>query len=137
MFPIREDDRQLRVATGDPNDMQAEQDVAFASGRQTVFEVAAPTALSEMIDATYSPEQSIEQMLRGVNDETSSLRLLEEEANPEAISADEVGTGPVVQLVNLILQRAVDLGQAVEDHRVGDLLVGLLGPRLHVPEVSP
>ena len=133
VFPLREDDRQLLVATGDPNDMQAEQDIAFASGRQTVFEVAAPGSLGEMIDATYSPEQSIEQMLRGVNEETSSLRLLEEENNPEMISADEVGTGPVVQLVNLILQRAVDrnasdihlqpaAGQGIVRYRVDGVL---------------
>ena len=52
--------RVLTIATADPTDMQMEQDVGFASGRTVKCEVASPNALHDMIEASYSPEQTIE-----------------------------------------------------------------------------
>ncbi len=110
IFPLRADDRTITIATADPTDMQMEQDVGFAAGRSVKCEVAAPAALHEMIEATYSPEQTIEQMLRGVEDAGSGIRVVDEDelAAANAVSADEAHSGPVVQLVNLVLQRAIE-----------------------------
>ncbi|MBI3792506.1 MAG: Flp pilus assembly complex ATPase component TadA [Gemmatimonadetes bacterium] len=110
IFPISADDRSITVATADPTDMQMEQDVAFAAGRTVRCQVAAPVAIHNMIEATYSPEQTIEQMLRGVEDAGNGLRVVDEEelAAENQVSADEAHSGPVVQLVNLVLQRAIE-----------------------------
>lgn len=110
VFPLRADDRHLVVATSDPTNLNVEQYVSFASGRHVTLEVASPGAIADMIEATYSPEQSIESMLKGVRDPSHTLTVVEEEEAEAGPSADEAGTGPVVQLVNLILQRAVDRG---------------------------
>ncbi len=110
IFPMRADDRVITIATADPTDMQMEQDVGFASGRSVCCEVASPAALHEMIEATYSPEQTIEQMLRGVDDAGTGIRVVDDDelAAQNAVSADEAQSGPVVQLVNLVLQRAIE-----------------------------
>ena len=110
IFPLRADDRVLTIATADPTDMQMEQDVGFASGRTVKCEVASPNALHDMIEASYSPEQTIEQMLRGVNDAGAGIRVVDQDeiAAQDQISADEAHSGPVVQLVNLVLQRAIE-----------------------------
>ena len=112
IFPMRVDDRVLTVATADPTDMNMEQDVGFAAGRTVRCEVASPQALHDMIEATYSPEQTIEQMLRGVEDAGSGLRVVDEEeiSAADQVAADDVRSGPVVQLVNLVLQRAIERG---------------------------
>ncbi len=110
IFPMRCDDRSITVATADPTDMQMEQDVGFAAGRTVKCEVASPIALHEMIEATYSPEQTIEQMLRGVHDAGAGIRVIDDDeiAAQNNVSADEATSGPVVQLVNLVLQRAIE-----------------------------
>ena len=56
IFPLREDDQHLTVATGDPTDFAAEQTLGFISGRRAVFEVAPPPSILEAIEATYGPE---------------------------------------------------------------------------------
>lgn len=109
VFPIREDDRHLVVATADPNDFHAEQALGFASGRTPVFAVAAPSELREAIDAAYSPDRALETILGRVDAESEgSIRVLEEE-KPEQVGADAVTAAPVVKLANLILRDAVKL----------------------------
>ena len=107
IFPLRSDDKHIVVATSDPTNLDVEQEVSFASGRHVALEVAAPSAIAAAIDASYSPDRSIEQMLKGVRP-SEQLHVVEEDANAGAVSADDAGTGPVVQLVNMIMQRAVE-----------------------------
>lgn len=66
VFPISEHQRRLVVASCNPGDLDAEQDIAFASGRTPVFVVAAPTAIEKAIDAHYSPEDAVEGILKRV-----------------------------------------------------------------------
>jgi len=54
VLPIQQDDRLLYVATSEPGNLQAEQDIAFASSRSTVFQVAAPETIHAAIDRAYS-----------------------------------------------------------------------------------
>jgi CheY-like chemotaxis protein len=53
VFPIQQDDRHLYVATSEPGNIEAEQVIAFASSRSTVFQVAPPNAILEAIDRGY------------------------------------------------------------------------------------
>ena len=117
VFPLREDDRNIYVATADPADLEAEQAVGFASGRRTVFEVAPPAAIREAIDSRYSPNRAVESLLTGVGEQIAdAVRVVEDDhGGSEAISAQEVDAAPVVKLTNLILQDAV-VGGASDIH---------------------
>jgi CheY-like chemotaxis protein len=55
VFPIQQDDRRLYVATSEPGNLEAEQAIAFASSRTTVFQVAAPQDIQQAIARQYSP----------------------------------------------------------------------------------
>jgi CheY-like chemotaxis protein len=77
VFPLREDDRQLVVATADPSNLECEQSVAFASGRRVVFELAAPQAIAQAINAAY------------VSDRVAIKSPLPANANPVILIADD------------------------------------------------
>ncbi len=62
VFPLRQDDRSLVVATCDPTDFNAEEMLGFASGRKPVFEIAAPGQLQEAIDSAYRPNSDVENL---------------------------------------------------------------------------
>jgi type IV pilus assembly protein PilB len=110
VFPLREDDQRLVVATSDPLDLDLEEALRFASGRRPVFEIAAPRAIQEALDARYSPAHSIEHLLERVEPEIlESVRLIEY-SEPEAVIAQEVESGPVVKLTNLIIRDAIREG---------------------------
>jgi type II secretory ATPase GspE/PulE/Tfp pilus assembly ATPase PilB-like protein/ActR/RegA family two-component response regulator len=110
VFPLRETDRQLVVATANPNDLDAEQALAFASGRTTVFEVAPPTAIMTAIDAHYAPDRVVETLLDRVGAEVAEdIRLIEEVA-PEAVATGAIESTPVVKLTSLIIGDAVKEG---------------------------
>jgi type II secretory ATPase GspE/PulE/Tfp pilus assembly ATPase PilB-like protein/ActR/RegA family two-component response regulator len=107
VFPLRETDRQLVVAVSDPTDLGAEQALGFASGRTPLFEIAAPNAIRDAIDAHYAPDRVVEHLLDRVGAEISEeIRVIEDTA-PEAVAAQSVESEPVVKLTTLILGDAV------------------------------
>src|SRR5258708_15905213 len=55
VFPLRENDRQLVVATANPADLDAAQALGFVSGRPPVFEVPPPPAFHKALHNPYSP----------------------------------------------------------------------------------
>ena len=63
VLPLSADDRNIRVATADPRDFNAEQAIGFMTGREVEFQVSLPDLLHERMDATYRPERSIERLL--------------------------------------------------------------------------
>ena len=108
--PIHEDDRQLVVATSNPMDLDSERDVQFASGRNPILEVASPIALERAIATHYAPDRAVEALLRSLDVQGGdSIRLLEETGRT-AIDAQELTSGPVVKLANLILRDAITQG---------------------------
>ena len=113
VFPLREDDRCLYVATADPTNLDADQAVGFASGRSPVFEVAAPGPLRDAIADRYTPDQPLTSMLELVNDDVDSLVEVVDTTGPADVTAGEVERGPLIKLSNLILRDA--LSQAASD----------------------
>lgn len=82
VFPIQQDDRHIYVATSEPPNFEAEQTIAFASGRTTVFQLAAPQAIQDAIEWGYStkplmpfPSQSDESRLYLLGGERLRLEL--------------------------------------------------------------
>ena len=110
VFPLRETDRQLVVASSNPNDLDAEQALAFASGRTTVFEIAPPAAIMAAIDGRYAPDRIVETLLDRVGAQVAEDIRLVEEVAPEALGTQAVESTPVVKLTSLILGDAVKEG---------------------------
>jgi type II secretory ATPase GspE/PulE/Tfp pilus assembly ATPase PilB-like protein/ActR/RegA family two-component response regulator len=122
VFPLRQDDRNLVVATCNPTDLNAEEMVGFASGRRPVFEIAAPAQLDQAIETAYRPNSDVEKLLHVVpRDGGGSVAVLEA-GGPEAVAAEETESGPVVKLTNVILHDAVARGASdihIEPGRTG------------------
>lgn len=114
VFPLRENDRQLVAATADPVNMEAEQTLGFCSGRNPQFEIAPPGAVREQVENAYAPERAVETFLEssdlaGDDDADAEVQLLEVTEDVEGSpTAEDLGSGPVVRLVNLILKDAVE-----------------------------
>ncbi|MFQ5536858.1 MAG: ATPase, T2SS/T4P/T4SS family [Gemmatimonadota bacterium] len=110
VFPLRDEDRHLVVASADPADVAAEQAVGFASGRTPVLEIAPPEEILARIEEAYAPEKAAERLLRHVNADVADRVEVVEEEVPEEISIESSGAGPVVRLTNMILLEAVERG---------------------------
>jgi len=107
VFPLRETDRQLVVATANPTDLDAEQAVGFASGRTPVLEIAPPQAIKRAIDIHYAPDRVVERLLDRVGAELASEVRVVDEQSPEVVAARELESAPVVKLTGVILTDAV------------------------------
>ena len=115
VYPLYETDRHLLVATCDPTQVEAERALGFSTGRTTVFQVASPNAIQEILDDRFSPELAIESLLDGFNvdDLDDDAVKLVEEMGPESISSEDAAATPVVKLTNLIIRDAI--AQAASD----------------------
>jgi type II secretory ATPase GspE/PulE/Tfp pilus assembly ATPase PilB-like protein/CheY-like chemotaxis protein len=109
IYPLRDDDRHLYVATIDPTAFDVEQAVGFASGRKPVFEIAGPTALLEAIDLGYTPDKVLG-MLDTMDGEVADAVKVVEDLSPEVVLAQEAEAPPIVRLTNLILRSATGEG---------------------------
>jgi hypothetical protein len=103
VFPLAEEDRRLTVATADPCDVQAEQQVGFASGRTPALHIAPPTRIAEYIEATYSPGKAVDTLLNRMDvGRDPRVKIIEEEAPAQepmvALDGDDGGVdaGPIV-----------------------------------------
>ncbi|HZH41221.1 MAG TPA: ATPase, T2SS/T4P/T4SS family [Gemmatimonadales bacterium] len=110
VFPLRESDRTLVVATWNPADLDAEQALGFAAGRAITFEVAPPAAIAQATDLRYAPDDVVSQLL----DRTGLMEEIDvtvvEEQGPEAVVAHDLDAAPVVKLTAIILADAVKSG---------------------------
>ncbi len=107
VFPLREDDRNIYVATADPSDIEVEHAIGFASGRHPIFELAPPNLIEDALLAGYSADRMMENLLSTVDSQIADAVKVVDELAPEAVDLGEVETAPVVKLTNLILRDAV------------------------------
>ncbi len=110
VMPLRATDRQIFVATSDPTDLDLEQAIGFASGRQPVMEIAPPSAILKSVDILYSPDRLVERLVGKVGMDMADQVVLLEDETPETVSTAEIDATPVVKLTNLILHEAVRTG---------------------------
>ncbi|MDH5759143.1 MAG: GspE/PulE family protein, partial [Gemmatimonadota bacterium] len=107
VFPLTYRDRYLTVATSNPTDVAAEQEIAFASGRKPRFHIAPPGTLHQHIHAAYRLDKAAEALLTTVDAHMATMVEIVEEEGPESLPAEESATGPVVRLTNVILHEAI------------------------------
>jgi type II secretory ATPase GspE/PulE/Tfp pilus assembly ATPase PilB-like protein/ActR/RegA family two-component response regulator len=107
VFPIRDDDTTVFVATSNPIDESARNILRFASGRNPVFVLAPPSALRILIDKHYSPDHFMEGLLDRVDTSGDySLTVLESKAEKN-VTAGEADSEPVKKLTSLILRESI------------------------------
>lgn len=123
IFPLRENDRHLTVATSEPTNFAAEQALGFVSGRKAVFEIAPPPVILDAINARYGGDGAIDD-LAFAEEGTPVFDTSEPRgpaAEPEARAADRpiliVDDDPEDRLlVRTLLQKQ---GYAVEEAKDG------------------
>jgi type IV pilus assembly protein PilB len=140
VLALREDHQRLYVATADPLDLEAEQAVAFASGRRPVFEVAPPAALREAIDFYFSTDDAVDKLLHNIDDELRADLALVGDKSDRVIPIGGTDGGSIIQLTNYLLrdairQRASDIhmepGPSVASIRYR--IDGVVHPVLRIP----
>jgi type II secretory ATPase GspE/PulE/Tfp pilus assembly ATPase PilB-like protein/ActR/RegA family two-component response regulator len=111
VFPVKDENRYLVVATPNPTDVNADQEVGFTSGRIARFAVAPPSAIAGKIESTYSEDQAAATMLARLGSDLDwmgvDVQVADEAKAPEKVSEAELAAGPVVRLANIILHEAV------------------------------
>jgi len=110
VFPLREDERHLVVATADPTNIEVEHAIGFAAGRRPIFELAIPAAIDEALATAYSNEHAMDALLSSVDEQVADAVRIVEDLEPQAVAAAEVDSAPVVKLTNLILRDAIIQG---------------------------
>jgi type IV pilus assembly protein PilB len=143
VFPLREDDRHLVVATADPTNIEVEHAIGFAAGRRPIFELATPAAIEEALFTAYNTERAMDQLLSSVDEQVADAVRIVEDLEPEAIAASEVDAAPVVKLANLILRDAVVQGASdihIEPGQKGGVVRfrvdGVMRQYMHLPMVA-
>jgi type II secretory ATPase GspE/PulE/Tfp pilus assembly ATPase PilB-like protein/ActR/RegA family two-component response regulator len=106
IFPVKENDRHLTVATADPTNFAAEQALGFISGRKAIFEVAPPAFILDLINASYSADGVIESLLSRVDEAIANTVSLAKDRGHDEVTAAEAEAAPVIKLTNLILRDA-------------------------------
>lgn len=144
VYPLCDQDRYLLVATSNPVDTDADQEIGFASGRLARFELAPPSVIEALIDSAYEEDATGESMLQQLDHRFREHREVQidvaEETEPEQLSEAEIAAGPIVKLANIILHEAVErnasdvhiqplAGQGVVRFRVD----GVLHNGMHIP----
>ncbi len=118
ILPIRLTDSVLEIATANPFDIDAEKDLAFATGREVRTFLASPARIRDKMDEIYRGGGSdVMKALLGGMDENLEVKQLsdEEELADLAASADEASQRPVVRLVDLMLSDGI-LSRASDIH---------------------
>jgi type II secretory ATPase GspE/PulE/Tfp pilus assembly ATPase PilB-like protein/ActR/RegA family two-component response regulator len=116
IVPLKATDSLLEIATANPFDIDAENGLAFASGREVRMQLMSPAKIAALTDEIYRPENVIDKLLEGMEG-SSEVQQLEQEAPPEEfqVSAEEASQRPVVRLVDLILSEGI-LSRASDIH---------------------
>lgn len=110
VYPLRETDDRLVVATWNPGDLDAEQVLGFASGRTAVFEVASPVNIQQAIDGHYGTDHAVERLLDRVDADLATEVRVVAEQGPEIVAVRELESAPVVKLTSMIISEAVQKG---------------------------
>ncbi|HUF30838.1 MAG TPA: ATPase, T2SS/T4P/T4SS family, partial [Gemmatimonadaceae bacterium] len=98
----------IGVATADPNDLDCERAIAFATGRRVRMLLASPIVLASRIDELYRPENVVERLLENVSAKYEVESINEEiDAGAMDITAGGEGERPIMRLVDYILAEGI------------------------------
>ncbi|HXI21746.1 MAG TPA: GspE/PulE family protein, partial [Gemmatimonadales bacterium] len=117
ILPMRQTDSVLEIATANPFDIDAEKDLAFATGREVRIFLCSPGRIQEKLEELYrgGGTDAMAQLLGGMDESLEVTQLDEEQLEDLSASADEASQRPVVRLVDLMLSDGI-LSRASDIH---------------------
>ena len=139
-LPLRREGKRLELVMADPLNIKAIEDLSFATGSQVSATLGSPAQILDAIQRFYAKhlDGAAALMAKGVSDAADPMFSFQA-AQPSALDADAEGA-PVIQLMNLIMRKAIQL-KASDIHiepgspegTVRFRLDGLLADQLKVP----
>jgi type II secretory ATPase GspE/PulE/Tfp pilus assembly ATPase PilB-like protein/ActR/RegA family two-component response regulator len=107
VLPLAVSDATLDIATADPNDIDCERTLGFATGRAIRMWLSAPSRIMERIEEVYRPENAVEKILDSVGMEYDVMSIAEALDDDIALSSDKAGERPIIRLVDHIIAQAI------------------------------
>ncbi|MDD4698864.1 MAG: ATPase, T2SS/T4P/T4SS family [Oscillospiraceae bacterium] len=141
VVPIYSDGTQLTIATADPLDFQAIDDVKLKSKMKILPVLATRKNILSKISLLYERIQT-DAVMEKLNKEYTELDLVVDESMQD-IAEDDIGNAPVVKLVNLLIDRAITARasdihiEPMEDHvRVRFRIDGVMSEQLKITKAA-
>ncbi|RJR32948.1 MAG: type II secretion system protein GspE [Deltaproteobacteria bacterium] len=107
-LPLKREDGRVLLAMADPEDLDANRAMEVALGAEISPVAAAEEEILEVIEAVYQPGS---RMARLVGDlDTEELEVASEETTEIGHLRDMAREAPIIQLVNLLVLRAIQMG---------------------------
>jgi type IV pilus assembly protein PilB len=140
VLPLRNNRDRLEVVMADPLDFEALRDISFAKGCKVTPAIGCRSHLVEAIERFYAGhlEGAGALMAAGVGEHSEQI-FMSRSGEPSALDAD-IEEAPVIQLLNLIMRKAIQLGASdihiepgTPEGTVRFRLDGLLQDQLKVP----
>jgi type IV pilus assembly protein PilB len=142
VVPVSVDAKEITIATAEPLNQDALEDVAIVSGRKVVPLFAVRRTVTELLDRIFDKDNLILDLVDRLG-EASGIEVIEEalpSTDEEAAETDALSTGPVVTLVNAIIGKAVSqrasdihIEHEAEESRVRFRIDGVMRDALKLP----
>ena len=87
IIPIGISDSYLEIATANPNDIDAEKDLAFATGREVRMHLCSPSRIAEKMDELYRGSSEVMTQLLGNMDDGLEVTQLDDNEGLADLSA--------------------------------------------------
>jgi type II secretory ATPase GspE/PulE/Tfp pilus assembly ATPase PilB-like protein len=102
----------IDIAVSDPNDLDCEHAVGFATGRTVRMQLASPGQIAARLDEIYQPEKAMDAILDSVGEH--DVRAVADDDGSFDIGAEKASERPIIKLVDHIIaegiqQRASDV----------------------------
>ncbi len=107
-LPLKREGNQILLAMADPEDQETRLAMGVALGAPVVAIPAPEEEILEAIEVVYQPGSPMSRLVDGL--EAEELDLTREETAEIGHLRDMAREAPIIQLVNLLLLRAIDLG---------------------------
>ena len=107
-LPLKREDGQVVTAMADPDDQDAFQALEVALGAKVAAVPAAEEEILEYIDAVYRPGSAMSRLVGDL--EPEDMDLASEETSEIGHLRDMAREAPIIQLVNLLVLRAIQMG---------------------------
>jgi len=107
-LPLKREDGQVIIAMADPGDQEAHQALEVALGARVSPVPAAENEILEYIDTVYRPGSAMSRLVGDL--EPEDMDLVSEETAEIGHLRDMAREAPIIQLVNLLVLRAIQMG---------------------------
>ncbi|MFI5331006.1 MAG: type II secretion system ATPase GspE [Desulfobaccales bacterium] len=107
-LPLKREDGQIVMAMANPDDQDAFQALEVALGAKVAAVPAAEEEILEYIDAVYRPGSAMSRLVGDL--EPEDMDLASEETSEIGHLRDMAREAPIIQLVNLLVLRAIQMG---------------------------